>query len=141
MMGTSRKFVSRRSEQRGTEFAIGIRELPFEVVMSGRRSYPRFDVSPSSEGVLRILRDVTVQRAHENELLVIGREAGVVGDELTLEIAQPLTALSATVRVVESLPILINGAVRHRLRLRREGAGQSSGGHSLEVGPVTRERR
>ena len=96
--------------------------------MSGRRSHARFNITPSSDGVLRVLRDVTVQRAHENELLVIGREAGVVGDQLTIEIAEPDAAIRATVQVIESLPIIINGAVRHRLRLRRVAATRPAAG-------------
>ncbi len=98
--------------------------------MSGRRSYTRFNVTPSSEGVLRILRDVTVQHNQENELLVIGREPGIVGDELTLEISESKATSRTPVRVVESLPILFNGAIRHRLRLRRvvgRPAGMASG--------------
>jgi hypothetical protein len=86
--------------------------------MSGRRSYPRFDITPSSEGVLRVLRDVVVQRAHDEDLLVIGREAGVIGDVMTLEIAEP-GARGAEVQVVESLPVIVDGTVRHSLRLRR----------------------
>ena len=86
--------------------------------MSGRRSYPRFDITPSSEGVLRILRDVVVQRAQDEDLLVIGREAGVVGDVMTLEIAEP-GSIGAEVEVVESLPVIVDGTVRHSLRLRR----------------------
>jgi hypothetical protein len=94
--------------------------------MSGRRSYPRFDITPSSEGVLRVLRDVVVQRAHDEDLLVIGREAGVVGDVMTLEIAEP-GASGAEVQVVESLPVIVDGTVRHSLRLRRiSGAARSS---------------
>ena len=89
--------------------------------MSGRRSYPRFDITPSSEGVLRILRDVVVQRAHDEDLLVIGREAGGVGDVMTLEIAEP-GASGAEVQVVESLPVIVDGTVRHSLRLRRIAA-------------------
>ncbi len=86
--------------------------------MSGRRSYPRFDITPSSEGVLRVLRDVVVQRAHDEDLLVIGREAGVVGDVMSLEIAEPGT-IGGEVQVVESLPVIVDGTVRHSLRLRR----------------------
>jgi hypothetical protein len=86
--------------------------------MSGRRSYPRFDITPSSEGVLRIVRDVIVQRAQEDELLVIGRDAGVVGDVMTLEIAEQGTP-GTDVQVVESTPVIIDGTVRHSLRLRR----------------------
>jgi hypothetical protein len=86
--------------------------------MSGRRSYPRFDITPSSEGVLRVLHDVVVQRSNEEDLLVIGREAGVVGDVMTLEIADPGTT-GAEVQVLESLPVIVDGTVRHSLRLRR----------------------
>jgi hypothetical protein len=103
--------------------------------MSGRRSYPRFDITPSSEGVLRILRDVVVQRAHDEDLLVIGREAGVVGDVMTLEIAEP-GAGGAEVQVVESLPVIVDGTVRHSLRLRRIA---NPGGSSTDE-PTSSER-
>jgi hypothetical protein len=94
--------------------------------MSGRRSYVRFNLSPAGEGVLRVLRDVTVQRASEDEVLVIGREAGVVGDVMTIEMTEPDSAIRSKVRVVESLPVIVNGAVRHRLRLRREDVVRTS---------------
>jgi hypothetical protein len=59
-------------------------------------------------------------------LLVIGREAGVVGDVMTLEIAEP-GASGAEVQVVESLPVIVDGTVRHSLRLRRiANPGESS---------------
>jgi hypothetical protein len=105
--------------------------------MSGRRSHPRFDITPSSDGVLTVLRDVTVQHAEENELLVIGREAGVIGDDLTLEVTDAESTLRSDVRVIESLPIIVNGAVRHRLRLRRmHGASPAS----FQQGRRTQER-
>jgi hypothetical protein len=103
--------------------------------MSGRRSYARFDITPSSEGVLRILRDVVVQRAHDEDLLVIGREAGVVGDVMTLEIAEP-GAGGAEVQVVESLPVIVDGTVRHSLRLRRI----ANPGESSTDEPISSER-
>ncbi len=96
--------------------------------MSGRRSYPRFDITPSSDGVLRVLRDVIVQRAHEDDLMVIGREAGVVGDVMTLEMAEPGRSAETEVRVVESVPVIVDGTVRHSLRLRR--VSPSSNGQS-----------
>jgi hypothetical protein len=86
--------------------------------MSGRRSYQRFDITPSSEGVLRVLRDVVVRQTQEDDLLVIGREAGVVGDIMTLEIAE-LGTTGTEVQVVESVPVIVDGTVRHALRLRR----------------------
>ena len=94
--------------------------------MSGRRSYQRFDITPSSEGVLRVLRDVVVKQTQEDALLVIGREAAVVGDIMTLEIAE-LGTNGTEVQVVESVPVLVDGTVRHALRLRLVGTPSSSG--------------
>ena len=87
--------------------------------MSGRRSYPRFNISPSSEGVLRVVRDVAVQHAEGDEFVVIDRDAGIVGDVVTLESVDGETALNGRSQVVESVPVIIDGSVRHRLRLRR----------------------
>ena len=54
--------------------------------MLGRRSYKRFKVTPSAKGVMRVLRDVVVQWTRDNEWMAIGREAGVVGEILVLDI-------------------------------------------------------
>ena len=87
--------------------------------MSGRRSYPRFNITPSPEGVLRVVRDVTVQRAERDEFLVVGRTAGVVGEVLTIELAEGEGSINGRAQVVESVPVIVDGSVRHRLRLRR----------------------
>jgi hypothetical protein len=94
--------------------------------MSGRRSYARFNISPSSEGVLRVLRDVTVQGAHNDEIVVIGREAGVIGELMTIEVTESPATIDGHVRVIESVPVIVDGAVRHRLRLRRVSSGVGS---------------
>jgi hypothetical protein len=89
--------------------------------MSGRRSYARFNINPSSEGILRVLRDVTVQHVQNDEVIVVGREAGVIGEVMSIESTEPAT-IDGHVRVVESFPVIIDGAVRHRLRLQRLSA-------------------
>ena len=98
--------------------------------MSGRRSYTRFNISPSSEGVLRVVRDVVVQRADGEEFVVIDRDAGIVGDVLTLESAEGESSLNGRTQVVESVPVIIDGTVRHRLRLRRVSEPDGKGGRS-----------
>lgn len=112
--------------------------------MSGRRSYARFNISPSSEGVLRVLRDVTVEEARPDEVVVIGREAGVVGEVMTIEITEPIS-VGGAVRVVESLPIIIDGAVRHRMRLHRlstfAGSFRPATDGRQENEPVSEETR
>ncbi len=94
--------------------------------MSGRRSYQRFNISPSSEGVLRVVRDVAVQRTEGDEFVVIDRDAGIVGDVVTLESADGEATLNGRTQVVESVPVIIDGTVRHRLRLRRVPGGAAS---------------
>lgn len=86
--------------------------------MSGRRSHVRFALSPAVEGVVRILRDVTVQQAGAGELTVISREPGVIDERMAIEIADRPAPTALQVEVAESRPLVVDGAVRHRLRLR-----------------------
>jgi hypothetical protein len=67
---------------------------------------------------LRVLRDVIVQHVDENEFLVLGREAAVC-DTLTLELATSDANSPLSVRVVECRPLVVDGALRHRMRLQR----------------------
>jgi hypothetical protein len=88
--------------------------------MLGRRSYMRFKVKPAGEGSLRMLQDVCVQWISDSEWFAICREAGVVGDVLVLDLGVGDTPLRYRVRVVESRPVIVEGSVRHQLRLRAE---------------------
>ena len=94
----------------------------FEVHVFGRRSYARFNLEPSGHGVLRVLRDVVVEEIASDELMVIGRDAAAVGDALTLELAEFDGSPRLSVRVVDCRPIVVDGALRHRLRLQRTGS-------------------
>ncbi len=90
--------------------------------MSGRRSYARFALSPSVEGVLRVLRDVVIQRADDHEIVAISREGGVLDETMVIQMADDEAAVPLRVRVVDSRPVVVDGIVRHRLRLRTLGA-------------------
>ena len=90
--------------------------------MSGRRSHPRFAVASPWEGSMRVLKDVVVQRAQREELLAISHTAGVLGEEMTLDLIASGKTLALRVHVVESRPVIIDGSVRHRIRLRLVGA-------------------
>lgn len=68
-------------------------------------------------GAMRIAKDVAVHPAGEG-LAVVSTTPGVVGEELTLELVSGDEAAELKVMVVDSRPIVIDGAVRHRLRLR-----------------------
>jgi hypothetical protein len=85
----------------------------------GRRSYARFSIEPSGHGVLRVLRDVIIQEIGSDELVAIGREAAAVGEALTVELATLDGGSPLSVRVVESRPLVVDGTLRHRLRLQR----------------------
>lgn len=83
--------------------------------MFGRRSHQRFAIATSSEGTLRVLRDVLVERLVRDEIVVIGRRAGVVGETLRIEVED--TGCGLSVRVAESRPAVAEGTVRHRICL------------------------
>jgi hypothetical protein len=92
--------------------------------MSGRRRETRFEVR-EVEGVMRVLRDVVVHRNEMNELVAIGSEAGLPGEFMTVHLGSD-NDVPTRVRVVESCPIVVNGQLRHRLRLSRVSGDKSS---------------
>jgi hypothetical protein len=85
--------------------------------MSGRRRNPRFVPTHSWEGALRILRDVTVHAEPDGGLLALGHAPGVAGEELDLELAGAGESVSLRVQVVGSRPVILDGGVRHWIRL------------------------
>ena len=85
--------------------------------MTGRRSHPRFSIAQPWPGALRLLRDVVVYRTAEDEFLAVSQAAGIVGEEMSLELVATGGTRSLKVRVLESRPVILDGAVRHRLRL------------------------
>jgi hypothetical protein len=104
--------------------------------MSGRRSYARFNITPPPEGVLRVVRDVTMQREDGEEFLVLGRAAGVVGEVLTVEVAEGEAARGARAEVLESVPVIVDGSVRHQIRLRRVAGGRNTPPDDTGQGPA-----
>lgn len=66
--------------------------------------------------MLRIPGEVVIERRDEarDELWVLSAEPAHREEVLTLDLSGPQTL---KVRVVESCPVLVDGGVRHRLRL------------------------
>ena len=85
--------------------------------MSGRRSHQRFEISPSSSGTLRVNRDIVVQRAANGELQVLSREPGVRDERMFVQFPDDDPDAAVRVRVIDSKPVVVQGAVRHLLRL------------------------
>ena len=72
-----------------------------------------------ADGVVRIFRDVVVHR-YGNEWIAFGREPAVVGETLVLDLldldeGEPEGRF--TVCVIESRPVILDGEMRHRIRL------------------------
>jgi hypothetical protein len=61
---------------------------------------------------------MVVQRAERGEFVAISSEPGVVGEALTLDLTANETEISLPVRVHEARPVVVDGALRHRLVLQ-----------------------
>jgi hypothetical protein len=85
--------------------------------MFGRRNYHRFGVT-NAEGYLRVVRDVTVWHGVEHEFVVISDDPEPSGEQLTLERVVNGQIMTVDVSVVDSQPAIVDGTIRHRLRLK-----------------------
>jgi hypothetical protein len=86
--------------------------------LSGRRKSRRFQAPFLREGRLRLFRDVTLESDQRvGELSVICDLPWPADEELTLGLATRDGHLDLRVRVLESRPLIVDGVVRHRLRL------------------------
>jgi hypothetical protein len=95
--------------------------------MAGRRGYPRFEIA-NAEGVLRVLHDVILDRSNTREVIAIATEPGLRGEIVTVHVAGERAGIKA--KVVDSRPVIIDGAVRHRLRLTPVGKERTRNGRA-----------
>ena len=85
--------------------------------MLGRRSYARVAIVGGAEGVLRLTRDVVLSERTHGEWIATSREAGVLGETVIVGFVEE--GITNVAKVGESRPFVTDGAVRHRLWLRR----------------------
>jgi len=88
---------------------------------------------------MRILRDVVVDRTSRDELMAVCQVPGVLGETMTMDLMGGGITLGLRVTVLESRPVVIDGAVRHRLRLGMipsTGAGAVAGPSDTADGVV-----
>jgi hypothetical protein len=85
--------------------------------MTGRRSHPRFTVATPWNGTMRVLRDVVVDRTGRDELLAVSQAPAIVGEDMSLDLLGRGQILELRVKVIDSRPVIIDGSVRHRIRL------------------------
>jgi hypothetical protein len=86
--------------------------------VSGRRSYERFHVESPWTASVRVTRDVWIKQNGGGELVVISRTPARVDERLTLTLSGRAGIIDLTLEVVESVPVIVDGAVRHQLTLR-----------------------
>jgi hypothetical protein len=85
--------------------------------MPDRRSHRRFQVRGRCEGILRLLQAVPKIGVHEKSIVLVGDTPAVVGERLVLDVLGPGAQASLPVDVQSSRPIVIDGAVRHEIRV------------------------
>jgi hypothetical protein len=66
---------------------------------------------------MRVLRDVVIDRVDQHELLAVSQAPAIAGEEMTLDLVGAGASIELRVRVLESRPVIVDGAVRHRVRL------------------------
>lgn len=84
--------------------------------MLGRRSHARISLESGAEGVLSVACDIAVRKSGEEHLIAISRNAAAIGERVRVLLAAD--DVDVMVEIVESKPIVCDGAVRHRLRMR-----------------------
>jgi hypothetical protein len=90
--------------------------------MSDRRRQNRFRLTQAAEGTARMYPDVIVEPHGPDEWIVMGREPAVAGETLILDIVlldtdEGEVRQRLPVYVIDSLPIILHGDMRHRIRL------------------------
>jgi hypothetical protein len=89
--------------------------------VAGRRFYSRFLSLLPRTGLIRISRDVTVHLNDSGELAIVTDAPGVANEELTLAVVSSAGELDLRVRVRDSIPEIVGGVLRHRVRLELLG--------------------
>ena len=90
--------------------------------MANRRRDKRFNVTAPVNGALRMFPDVIVHEDAEGEWIAIGRQPASAGETFILDVVRVDSLegkhpLRVPVRVIESRPVLVDGELRHHIRL------------------------
>jgi CheY-like chemotaxis protein len=102
---------------RGAAARSSLRPVPSEVSMLGRRSHIRVSIESGAEGILSLARDIAVRVNSDGNLVGVCRDAAAIGEHVRVVLADD--HLDVLVEVIESKPVICDGAVRHRLLMRR----------------------
>jgi len=89
--------------------------------MTGRRSQSRVAFG-NSRGVLTVSRDVLITAMEKDEFIAMSGEPAVPGDLLTIGLVGDTGPASERDQVISSRPVVVDGLVRHELRVARLAA-------------------
>lgn len=95
--------------------------------MSGRRNHARFAVLQPPEVILRVLQDVVIQNTRHDHTIALSSEPGVLGALVSVQFPHRLDS-NVWARVLDSQPVVVDGNVRHQLRLHHLGEASAEGG-------------
>jgi len=84
----------------------------------------------NSSGVLRVSRDVVVEKIVDDAFVAVSDEPGIVGDVLTIACSVNQARGLVTVLVTASRPRLVNGVVKHELKLKRADSQRAARPHA-----------
>jgi hypothetical protein len=101
--------------------------------MLDRRRDKRYRLTEPATGMLRMCRDVIVSPQGLDEWIAISREAAVTGETLILDLPDMEDGdpnRRFPVCVIESRPVIVDGEMRHRIRL-----------HASEPAPILFEQQ
>jgi hypothetical protein len=96
--------------------------------MSGRRHHQRFALSEPQSGALEVLEHADIESDNGREFVMTTRATALVGEDVTLYLADAAEIVSVRARVVESQRHVKNGAVYQRVRLARLDETPAPGG-------------
>jgi len=90
--------------------------------VSDRRRDKRFKLAEPTDGSLTVFPDIVVQEARNDGRIAISREAAAVGETLVLDIVLHADDDGEVrerfpVCVIDCQPLIVEGDLRHRLRL------------------------
>jgi hypothetical protein len=88
--------------------------------MSGQRGHSRVRFS-NTQGVLFVSRDVVVTRATDHEFIAVADQPALPGDTLVVAVTSGEGGRTETVRVIACRPVVVDGIVKHEVRLSRNG--------------------
>ena len=73
----------------------------------------------NTQGVLVVSHDIVLKRATDREFVAVADQSALAGDTLVVTVASRDGDRTETVRVIASRPVVVDGIVKHEVKLSR----------------------